>query len=76
MSCYDLRVLLGVPGGSYRILTTLKGMWRILKGGELLSGPWMSFEVLEGREVSGGIPKEFLEALIGVKILKVSWSMN
>ena len=22
-----------VPGGSYRILTTLKGMWRILEGG-------------------------------------------
>ena len=39
MSCYDLRDLLGVPGGSYRILTTLKGMWRILVGGELLSGP-------------------------------------
>ena len=36
---YDLRGLLGVPGGSYRILTTLKGIWRILEGGEFLSGP-------------------------------------
>ena len=35
----ELRGLLGVPEGSYRILTTLKGMWRILEGGELLSGP-------------------------------------
>ena len=38
MRC-DLRGLLGVPGGSYRILTTLKGIWRILEGGEFLSGP-------------------------------------
>ena len=28
MSCYDLKD----PGGSYRILTTLKGIWRILEG--------------------------------------------
>ena len=59
MSSYDLRGLLGVPGGSYRILTTLKGIWRILEVGEFLSGPYMSFEVLEGREVSGGYQKSF-----------------
>ena len=39
MSCYDLRGLLGVPGGSYRILRTLKRILRILEGGEFLSGP-------------------------------------
>ena len=39
MSCYDLKGLLGVPGGSYRILMTPKGIWRILEGGEFLSGP-------------------------------------
>ena len=39
MSCYDLRGLLRVPGGSYRILRTLKGIWRIMDSGELLSGP-------------------------------------
>ena len=36
---YDLRGLLGVLGGSYRIRMTLKGIWRILEGGEFLSGP-------------------------------------
>ena len=54
MSCYSLKGLLGVPGGSYRILTTLKGIWRILEVEEFLSGPYMSFKVLEGRGVSGG----------------------
>ena len=38
MSCYDLKGLLGVPGGSYRILMTPKGIWRILESGEFLSG--------------------------------------
>ena len=59
MPCYDLRGLLGVPGGSYRILTTLKGIWRILEAEEFLSGPYMSFKVLEGRGVSGGYQKSF-----------------
>ena len=45
MSCYSLKGLLGVPGGSYRILTTLKGIWRILEVEEFLSGPYMSFKV-------------------------------
>ena len=66
-----------VPGGSYRILTTLKGIWRILEAEEFLSGPYnMSFKVLEGQGVSGRVPKEFLEALMGVKILRVSWSIT
>ena len=38
MSCYDLKGLLGVPGGFYRILTTPKGVWRILEVGEFVSG--------------------------------------
>ena len=59
MSCYSLKGLLGVPGGSYRILTTLKGIWRILEVEEFLSGPYMSFKVLEGRGVSGGCQKSF-----------------
>ena len=50
MSCYDLRDLLGVPGGSYRILTTLKGILRV---GSFFQRP-MSFEALEGREVWEG----------------------
>ena len=33
-----MKGLFGVPGGSYKILMTLKGIWRILKGGEFLSG--------------------------------------
>ena len=59
MSCYSLKGLLGVPGGSYRILTTLKGIWRILEVEEFLSGPYMSFKVLEGRGVLGGYQKSF-----------------
>ena len=59
MSCDSLKGLLGVPGGSYRILTTLKGIWRILEVEEFLSGPYMSFKVLEGRGVSGGYQKSF-----------------
>ena len=59
MSCYSLKGLLGVPGGSYRILTTLKGILRILEVEEFLSGPHMSFKVLEGRGVSGGYQKSF-----------------
>ena len=76
MSCYSLKGLLGVPGGSYRILTTLKGIWRILEVEEFLSGPYMSFKVLEGRGGFGRVPKEFLEALMGVKMLRVSWSIT
>ena len=59
MFCYDLRGHLGVPGGSYRILTTLKGIWRILEAEEFLLGPYMSFKVLEGRRVSEGYQKSF-----------------
>ena len=59
MSCYSLKGLLGVPGGSYRILTTLKGIWRILEVEEFLSRPYMSFKVLEGWGVSGGYQKSF-----------------
>ena len=39
MSCYGFRGLLGVPVGSYRILKTLKGIWKILEVREFLSGP-------------------------------------
>ena len=59
MSCYNLKGLLGVPGGSYRILKTLKGIWRILEVEEFLSGPYMSLKVLEGQGVSGGYQKCF-----------------
>ena len=59
MSCYDLKGLLGVPGGFYRILTTPKGVWRILEVGEFVSGRLMSSEVLEGRKVPGWSSKSF-----------------
>ena len=59
MSCYNLKDLFGVPGGSYRILMTLKGIWRILEVEEFLSGPYMSFKVLDGQGVSGGYQKSF-----------------
>ena len=77
MSCYSLKGLLGVPGGSYRILTTLKGIWRILEVEEFLSGPYMSFKVLEGRgfqegtkRVSGGSDgSENVESLLEYDIM-------
>ena len=61
MSCYDLRGLLGVLGGSYRILTTLKRIWMILEVGGFFQGPicllrfWRAGRFWEGtKRVSGG----------------------
>ena len=59
MSCYYLKGLLGVPGGSYIILITPKGIRRILEGGEFLSQSQSFFEVLVGGEVLGGSLKSF-----------------
>ena len=74
---YDLRGLLGVPGGSYRILTSLKGIWRILEGGEFLSSPrcllrfWRAEKFQEGtKRVSGGSDgSENLESLLEYEIM-------
>ena len=72
MSCYDLRDLLGVPGGSYRILTTLKGILRV---GSFFQGPRCLLRLWRAVRC-GRVPKEFLETLQGVNILRVSWSIT
>ena len=77
MSWYDLRCLLGVPGGSHKIMTTLKGIWGYWRAGSFFSGPrclvrfWKAGRFWEGtKRVSGGSDgSENLKSLLEYHIM-------
>ena len=80
MSYYDLRGLFGVLGGSYRILTTLKGNWRL---GSFFQGPicllrfWRAGRFREGtKRVSGGSDgSENVESLLQYSFCLLSYTL-